>query len=161
MVDVRVRDSYAAGEGDLRAAVLGLITVGEFHGGKAMGEGELMRFLAEGAWYPTALLPSQGVTWQNTDDQSALATLTDGETSVTLTFRFSDDDLIASFEAASRGRAIDKKVVAAPWQGRFWSYEERNGMMVPMEGEVAWVLAAGTRPYWRARTTTIDYGFLR
>ena len=40
----------------------------------ALGEvaqGELMRFFAEAAWYPTALLPSQGVRWQAVDDTSA------------------------------------------------------------------------------------------
>ena len=40
-----------------------------------MAEGELMRFLAEAAWYPTALLPSQGVRWQGADERSAFATL--------------------------------------------------------------------------------------
>lgn len=42
----------------------------------ALGEvaqGELMRFFAEAAWYPTALLPSQGVRWQAVDDTSARA----------------------------------------------------------------------------------------
>lgn len=156
-VEVRVHDSYAAGEGSLRAAVLGLITVGEFQGGKAMAEGELMRFLAEAVWYPTVLLPGHGVTWQSVDERSALATVTDGETSVTLTFMFDDEDLITSFYAAARGRASDGKVAAAPWQGRFWNYEERNGVVVPLEGEVSWVLPTGTRPYWRGRTTRIVY----
>lgn len=156
-VDVRVHDSYASGEGALRAAVLGLITVGEFHGGTAMAEGELMRFLAESVWYPTALLPSQGVRWQSIDDHSALATLTDGETGVTLTFRFNDDGLISSFDAASRGRAIDSKIVAAPWHGRFWNYQDQGGTTVPMEGEVSWVLPTGARPYWRGQTTKIVY----
>lgn len=60
---VRVVDSYIAGKGLLHAAILGLFTVADVHGGGEIGRGEFMRFFAEAAWYPTALLPSQGVRW--------------------------------------------------------------------------------------------------
>lgn len=32
------------------------------------------------------------------------------------------------------------RYVPTPWQGRFWNYEERGGMRVPLYGEVAWML---------------------
>jgi hypothetical protein len=51
---VRVHDAYVGGEGILRAAVLGLFTVAELHGPGDIAQGELMRFFAEAAWYPTA-----------------------------------------------------------------------------------------------------------
>ncbi len=72
---VRVHDAYIAGEGLLRASLLGLFTLASVHGTRDMAEGELMRYLAEAAWYPTALLPSQGVHWEPVDDRSARATL--------------------------------------------------------------------------------------
>lgn len=68
---VRVHDAYVAGEGLLRPAVLGLFTLMELRGTKEVAEGELMRFFAEAAWYPTALLPSQGVRWEAVDERSA------------------------------------------------------------------------------------------
>lgn len=40
-----------------------------------LAEGEFMRFFAEAAWYPTALLPSQGVRWQAVDAHTASARL--------------------------------------------------------------------------------------
>jgi hypothetical protein len=55
---VTVHDAYIAGEGVLRASVLGLFTVADMRGMGDIAEGELMRFFAESAWYPTALLPS-------------------------------------------------------------------------------------------------------
>jgi hypothetical protein len=70
-VTVRVHDAYAAGQGSLHAAVFGLVTVADLHGTPALSEGELMRFVAEAAWYPTALLPSQGARWQAVDAGSA------------------------------------------------------------------------------------------
>ncbi|HEX7043294.1 MAG TPA: DUF6544 family protein, partial [Burkholderiales bacterium] len=74
-VPVYVHDAYLAGEGILRAAVLGIVTVADVRGTGVLAEGELMRFLAEAAWYPTALLPSQGVRWEAAGERSAYATL--------------------------------------------------------------------------------------
>ena len=51
------------------------------------------------AWYPTALLPSQGVRWAAVDDQSAQATLVDGQLALNLLFRFDEAGLIASVHA--------------------------------------------------------------
>ena len=65
-----------------------------------------MRFFAEAAWYPTALLPSQGVRWVAVDDRSANATIVDGALTLTLLFRFNDDGLIGSFRADARGATV-------------------------------------------------------
>lgn len=128
-------------------------------GTPSMAEGELMRFLAETAWYPTALLPSQGVRWEAVDGSSARATLADESTEVTLLFRFHDAGPIASVRAEARGRAVDGRIVPTPWEGRWSSYEVRNDILIPLEGEVSWLLPEGPKPYWRGRITTIRYGF--
>lgn len=154
---VHVHDAYVAGEGILHAAVLGLVSMVDLRGTGEVAEGELMRFFAEAAWYPTALLPSQGVLWDAVDDHSARATLKDGDLMLTLLFRFKDDGLIDTVRAEGRGRTVGGTVVPTPWQGRFWNYEVRNGMRVPMDGEVAWLPPEGTKPYWRGRITRLSY----
>ncbi len=58
-LDVHVHDAYVAGAGTLHAAVLGLVTVARMHGTPEMARGELIRYLAEAPWYPTAFLPGQ------------------------------------------------------------------------------------------------------
>lgn len=156
---VRVHDAYIAGEGMLHASLFGLISVANLRGTPDMAEGELLRWLAEGAWYPTALLPSQGVQWQAVDDRSATATLKDGATSVTLLFRFNADDMIASMRAAARGATINGVIVPTPWEGHWSKYALRDGMRIPLDGEVAWMFPAGTRPYWRGGITSIEYEF--
>ena len=83
------------------------------------------------AWYPTALLPSQGVRWEPVDDHSAYATLTEGTISVTMLFAFNDSGLIDTVRAEARRRMVSCNVVPTPWQGRFWNYIERDGMRVP------------------------------
>jgi hypothetical protein len=137
----RVHDAYVAGEGILNARLLGLPVV-NLRGTPDLARGELMRFLAEAAWYPTALLPSQGVQWTHVGDRHARATLADGGTQVSLTFGFGADGLI---------------VVPTPWEGRWAQYAERDGMQVPLEGEVAWIPADGRKPYWRGRITRLEY----
>lgn len=156
-VNVHVHDAYVNGRGILRAALGGLVTLADMPATPALAEGELMRFFAEAAWYPTALLPSQGVRWEAVGDISARATLTDGDTMVTLLFEFDDDGLIGTVRAEARGRTVDGKVVPTPWQGRFWNYEERNGMRIPMEGEVSWMPPGGEKPYWRGKVSQIAY----
>jgi hypothetical protein len=158
---VFVHDAYMAGEGFLHAALCGLITLADLRGTPEVAEGELMRFLAEAAWYPTALLPSQGVRWDAIDDTSARASLVDDVTTVSLVFRFDAQGLIHSAHAAARYRTVNGALVATPWQGRFWAHEVRGGMRIPLHGEVAWLLPDGLLPYWRGRITDIIYEFAR
>lgn len=154
---VRVHDAYVAGEGILHAALFGLFPLVNMRGTPELAQGELMRFLAEAAWYPTALLPSQGVRWEAVDDDSARATLAEGETEVSLLFHFGEDGLIDTVRAEARGRTVGAAVVPTPWQGRWWDYAERDGMRVPLQGEVAWLLPEGPRPYWRGQVANVRY----
>ena len=158
-VPVRVHDAYVTGEGILHASVLGLFPVVDMRGTSDVAKGQLMRFFAEATWYPTALLPSQGVRWEAKDDRSAYATLTEGNISITMLFTFNERGLIDTVRAEARGRAVGGKVVPTPWHGRVWNYEERDGMRVPLDGEVAWLLAEGAKPYWRGHITELDYEF--
>jgi hypothetical protein len=153
-----VHDAYVAGDGSLHAEALGLATVADSRGTPAMAEGELLRYLAEAAWYPTALLPSQGVRWEAVDDSSANATLTDGATTVSLEFRFDSEGLIRSVSAASRYRGeIDGVPQFGRWEGSFSSYAVRHGMRIPLEAEVAWLSPEGAFPYCRLRLLEIGY----
>ena len=122
-----------------------------------VAEGELMRFFAEAAWYPTALLPSQGVHWEAVDDRSAYATLEEGDLSITMLFTFNKEGVIDTVHAEARGRGVGDEIVPTPWHGRFWNYEKRGGMRVPLDGEVAWLLPEGEKPYWRGHITEIAY----
>ena len=158
-VPVHVHDAYIAGTGLLHGAVLGLLTVVNMADTPEMARGELMRFFAEAAWYPTALLPSQGLRWEAVDQSSAHATLNDGPLTIKLLFRFNAEGLIDTVRAESRDRVVDGKTVNAPWQGRCWRYAEQDGMRLPQEGEVAWLLPEGDKPYWRGTTLSATYEF--
>jgi hypothetical protein len=158
---VRVQDAYVAGEGVLRASVLGLFPIADMRGTGDVAEGELMRYFAEAAWYPTALLPSQGVRWEAAGDRSAYATLDEGGHAIRMLFAFDVRGLIETVREEARGRSVGGEVVPTPWRGRFWNYEEHGGMLVPMDGEVAWLLPEGEKPYWRGHIAEISHEFAR
>ncbi len=147
-IKVHVVDSYIAGKGLVQAAMLGLFTVADMSGGGEMARGEFMRFFAEAPWYPTALLPSQGVQWAAVDAHSADATITDGPLTLTLRFHFNDAGLIDSVRAEARGGLVGKEVVIRPWECGLSDYQVRNGMTVPMSGEAAWVRPEGRKAYF-------------
>jgi hypothetical protein len=157
---VRVHDAYADGEGILAASVFGAFPVASMRDRGDVARGELMRFVAESLWYPTVLLPGQRVRWEAAGRNSANLTFIDGSIHVVLLFTFTADDLVESVRAEARGRAVADKVVPTPWEGRVWGYAEREGMLVPLDGEVAWLLPEGRKPYWRGHITEIAYEFV-
>jgi len=118
-----------------------------------------MRFFAEGTWYPTALLPSQGVRWEAIDDNSARGMLTDGGTTVSLVFRFNAEGTIDTFRADARHATFDGKLSAMPWVGRMRDYAVRDGMYIPLNGEVGWERPEGIWLYFKGRVTKIEYEF--
>ncbi len=156
---VRVVDSYIVGDGLLKASLQGLFTMASLRGGGDIARGEFMRWFAEAAWYPTALLPSQGVRWEAVDDRSANATLAEGPITLTLLFRFEEAGPIASFRAEARSGMVNEVMVQAPWEGCFSDYRAHDGMRVPFAGEVAWMRPEGRKTYFKGEVTQLGYEF--
>jgi len=156
-LNVRVRDSYLNGRGAMSAKVLSLISVMDARDDTNLDAGSLLRYLAEAAWLPTALLPSENLQWTPIDDAKALATLSDGNTTVSLEFTFNERGEISSFFAPARVYSIKGETKEFPWAGRLWNYQERNGMMIPLEGEVSWQMPQGNTPYYKGRIVGVQY----
>ena len=158
-VCVFVHDAYAAGVGTLHPAVMGLFSLTDQHGTGEIARSELMRYMMEAAWYPTALLPSQGVTWVPIDDVSAEATMVDGDIRMTMRYTFDASGFIEAVRVEARGAMVGNRVVMMPWEGRLSNYQERAGMRVPLTGEAAWVPRGAHKPYWRGTIVSTDYEF--
>lgn len=161
LINVWVRDAYVQGQGSIQAKVLSVVSVADEHGKPELNAGSLMRYLAEAVWFPTALLPSEGVKWKAIDKNTALATLSDGETTVSLEFRFNDKGEITGVYSHERFRDVKGKYELAAWSGEFWNFQERSGMLIPLEGKVEWQLPTGNLPYWKGHVTEVEYDFLK
>ncbi len=156
-IKVHVLDACIAGKGVLRAAMLGLFTVADMSGEGEMARGEFMRFFAETPWYPTALLPSQGVQWAAVDATSAQASIVEGSISLTLLFHFNAMGLIDSVRAEARGGMVGKEMLMRPWECGLSDYQVRDGMTVPMSGTAAWVLPDGPKTYFHGTVKKLSY----
>jgi hypothetical protein len=157
LVQARVIDMYKDGRGLLRAKVFATFTVAEAQGLPELDQGELMRYLAEATWFPSALLPGQGVTWSAIDDRSARATLEHGSTQASIIFFFNDRDEVERIHSEGRFREIEGRYEPMPWTGYWRNYQTRNGLLIPIEGEVEWNLPQGDLTYWRAHLEEIDH----
>ncbi|WP_256300670.1 DUF6920 family protein [Haloarchaeobius salinus] len=155
LVPVRVVDAYEGGAGSLRALALGVVPVATAPSNPEMDRSELLRYLAEGPWVPSALLPSNGVAWEPVDENRAKATIVDGSTAASLVFHFDDAGLVERVTAERRYRQEDDDFL--PWTGHFGEYEWHDGVRVPTEARVEWETSTGASPYWRARVTAVEY----
>lgn len=154
---VNVVDAYVGGEGVLRARLLSTFAVADAEPGRMLNEGELIRYLAEAVWLPSALLPGNGLEWEAVDDLHARAALTYGDITVSLLFTFNENDEVVQIFSEGRGRDVNGEYVITPWTGRFSNYQTLNGIWIPTEGEVEWNLAEGDLIYWRGVIESAEY----
>jgi hypothetical protein len=156
-LDVFVRDAFVDGRGSMLGRAVGLWTVVDAQGSPEIATAALQRYLGEAVWFPTALLPRQGVRWEPLDDRRARATLTAGRVTATLEFRFGEDGLVASVFTPARS-FDDGKSPARPeaWQARNLRHEVRAGLTVPADAVVEWLLPSGPHAYWRGRPLELE-----
>lgn len=159
LLTVRVRDGYVGGKALMVGSLCGVVPVVKAGDGPELRAGALQRYLAESLWFPTALLPREGLEWSPLDESHARATLSHRGTSVSLEFEFGPTGEITSSYAPGRHRAAGGKgeYVTLPWGGRYAGYRECGGVRVPMNAEVYWVVGGREQPYYRGRNLSIEY----
>jgi hypothetical protein len=158
LMAVRVRDHYHAGGAGMLAKLGGVLTVVDQKDEPTLVSGAFHRYMAELAWLPTAMLPGQGLEWEAIDQNSARATLSDSGVTVSMDVHFAPTGEITRVEMM-RYRDVDGVGVQTPFIGYFHRYEELDGMMIPVEGEVEWVLPEGRLKFWRGEVVSVTYGY--
>ena len=155
-----VRDAYVDGRGSMQATIYGLFSLVDQTGTPELNSGALQRFLGEAVWFPTVLLPSPAISWTGRDDLSAVVTLTDHGTRVSLLFEFDDRGDVMRI-SGDRYKESAGGFTLQPWIISCREHVERSGIRVPQYCEVAWMGSHGPEPYWRGRISTIEYEFSR
>ncbi|HET6386442.1 MAG TPA: DUF6544 family protein [Armatimonadota bacterium] len=153
----QIRDSYLDGVGSTRGRAGSLIPVVNSSGTAELAAGALHRYLAESVWFPTALLPRQGLRWEPIDENRARAALTDAGVTVALDFRFGEDGAIVSAYTPGRYRDSNGSAVPTPWECEYGDYALLNGVMIPLNGKVEWLLPEGRLPYCQIWIRKIEY----
>lgn len=153
-VTISVTDMFARGHGRLTAKFLSLIRLADANGPE-VDQGELLRYLAETIWFPTAWL-SDYIQWDSIDGSPARATLTFAGLTVAAAFRFSGGGELDEI-AAERYREENGKFALRRWSGRVEDYREMGGIRIPTRVEVSWYLDSGEFACFRAEITEIEY----
>jgi hypothetical protein len=98
--------------------------------GPQADKSELMRYLAELAWAPHAMLHNPQLSWREIDAAivEVAAESQAGTARVRLIFENGD---IARIEADDRPRIVGRRIVATRWQGHYSDYREMNGCRIP------------------------------
>jgi hypothetical protein len=157
-VPVLVRDGYACGRGHMLGALFGVFTVARAEGTPEMAAGALQRYLAETMWFPSALLPGGCVAWHALREDAAVATLTDGGTSVSLEFRFNTEGDMAGVFTEARFREVGGRYEPAPWGARVLAWAEHDGTRIASDVEVGWYEDGVFAPFYRGRVTAVRCG---
>lgn len=154
LVTVLGEDLYALGRGRMRISAYGLLTIVDASGAQ-MDQGTMLRYLAEICWFPTAAL-SPHVSWTAIDSLSALATLTDGERSVSGMFRFDQEGDVLGFEA---DRYMDRPEGATleRWVITMEEAKDLGGFRIPVKSSVTWRLKEGDNTWFRLEVESIEY----
>jgi len=156
---VRVLDSYTASKGAGRVSLLSVISMASEVDTPELNSGALHRYLAEAVWYPTALLPQSGVVWTPVNDLSAIASLTDSVSTVSLEFRFNEVGEVTGIFTPARFGRFEGHYRQVPWEGHFRDYQTRSGMRIPLYGEVGWHRNGKLELVWKGKLSDTEYTF--
>jgi hypothetical protein len=153
LVSVRVRDWYRSGVGGLDVRLWGVVPVVRASG-EQFARGEAMRYLAELAWAPQAMVTNPALEWQAVDESTVEVATRIARERVAVLLHFDAAGDIVGMSTDARPRMVGKQVVDTPWSGVFGEYREFNGVRLPTTGEVSWLLSDGPFTYFRGRVTS-------
>jgi hypothetical protein len=154
LLSISAVDRFSDGHGSLLVKLLSFITLVDAHGPEA-DQGELLRYLSEIVWFPTAWL-SDSIEWQALDARSARATIHHCGVTASAVLSFNEKDQLTRM-IAQRYRLVNGRSVLEQWETRGGEYREVNGMRIPVKAEAVWKLRSGDFSYFRGEITEIAY----
>ena len=146
---VSARDALQNGEGRFDITALGFIPIGRAEHSSALMRGELIRYLAELAWAPHAILLNTVLRWRVDGPDTLAVSAGAGVTAAEVLLSLDSDGRIAGAFAPDRPRSATAPFLPTPWRGRFSEYRNHSGLWIPFAGEVAWVIDGKEGAYWQ------------
>lgn len=147
-------DKYVDGKGNMQVKGLSFIPIVNASDAKT-DQGELLRYLSEMCWYPSAAL-SPYITWQPIDDTQAQATMSYKGVTASAIFTFDIQHRLVSV-AAKRYKGNDAQSQMEDWYIPARAWKSMDGITIPVKGDVIWKLPTGDFNYYQWEITDIDY----
>lgn len=147
---VRARDLYRAGEGHMLVKAVSAFTVADAKG-EELDQGEMMRYLNEMMWFPSAFLEGN-VSFDAVDSTSARVTLSDHGTEVSAMMFFDAHGRLTEFVGQRyAGSQLET------WTVPVVAYGALAGLQLPTRCRAVWKLARGDQEYIDAMITELDH----
>ena len=146
------RDFYIADRGGLIVTLLSMFNIVD-GSGHSFDQGELLRWLAEGVWFPTALLPSERLQWSVVDNSHSKLVFNYKGLSLDFLVTFNSDGEIVELKTQ---RYMEENRIET-WICRMDNYTWINNIKVPTECKASWQLAAKNYPYAKFKIKRIEY----
>jgi hypothetical protein len=146
---ISVIDALRDGEADLGVRAFRRLRIAGVSGGPTAAKGETMRYLAELAWAPDAILCNPSLTWNVIDDRTLRVSAGQGQARGEVELRLDERGRIGCVTAQDRPRKEGSSLVERPWRGRFFDYRRHQERWLPFAGEVGWVLEGQPFTAWR------------
>ncbi|HWX47181.1 MAG TPA: DUF6544 family protein [Roseomonas sp.] len=147
---VSVVDALEESEAQLDLRLLRVIPLGSAAASPALTKGEIMRYLAELAWAPDAILMNPELSWQVVDERRLRVRAGHGAGRGEVTLQLDVQGRITEVTADDRPREEGDGFVERPWRGRFGDYRQHQGRWIPFAAEVDWVLEGQPFTTWSA-----------
>ncbi len=148
---ISARDALKNGVGRLDIMALGVIPINRANHTPALVRGELMRYLAELAWAPHAILRNTTLRWREDGPETLTVSAGADETASEVILSLDREGRIAGAYASDRPRSVAAQYLPTPWRGRFSEYHQRQNIWIPFAGEVAWEINGKSEAYWQGK----------
>lgn len=136
LIWVRGIDTYFNSEGSLLIKFMSGITISK-ESGKEISQAQVVRWLLEGVWYPSAFLPSENLKWSEVDSTSAKILFKENDIEISVHVFFNENGSIAKMKT-QRYMTTTAGPALTDYTGYFTKYKDVNGIRIPTHGEVEW-----------------------
>jgi uncharacterized protein DUF6920 len=153
---VSVCDALKDGEGRLDVLALGIVPISRAEPTSALVRGELMRYLAELAWAPDAILLNTELRWREEGPDKLAVSAGSGDAAAEIVLTLDGQGRIAGAFAPDRPRSATAPHLPTPWRGRFADFRRHDTMWLPFAGEVGWEIDGVEELYWQGRMERWD-----
>jgi hypothetical protein len=119
---ISILDVLKDGEAKMEVRAFRHLRIGGVEGGAAAAKGEIMRYLAEIAWVPDAILHNSVLAWTVVDEHTLRVSAGTGDAHGAVELSLDDNGRIDRVSAKDRPRMEASGFVERPWSGRFFDY---------------------------------------
>ena len=149
------RDRYLDGSGALQMRLFNLIKVAEEEGVHKINQSSFQRYLLELPWYPHAAL-NPNMKWTQLEDSSARVVMTNRGISGEARFWFDEEGNVIKC-SAKRYKETSGNAPLYECIGVSKNMIEYNGIKIPGEVHVTWVLPRGDYTWFKVEVTKAEY----